>query len=214
MASKQLVIWDVDDTLFFANQLLAERCPDGNILGYIDNKEFHRRQALGENASRLTYERLEDAHDFHSSIRPNWKMIQQYHTHLLQEDTDIVFVTGRTTVKPIEKFIQAFQEHTIDLQMHELVFAGNHNPGGFTRLNKRIEFERYFACGYSKIEIYDDHAPNIDEFYDVAQSYPDITIRMWLVDELGEASEYEPETTAANSAHASSKPDSNRRVVL
>ena len=189
-----LIIFDIDDTIFFANQLLTERCPQGNVLGYIDNKECLRRQAAGQPATHLTYERLEDAHDFHKTATPNWKMIQQYHTHLMDKDADIAFVTGRTTVTPIEKFIQAFQEHTIDLNQHELVFAGDHNPGGFTRFNKRIEFERYFACGYSRIEIYDDHTPNLDEFLDVAALHPSVTVMPWFIDEHGDASLYDPQS--------------------
>ena len=181
----RLVCLDIDDTLFFANQPIIEVDENGAYIGQITNTEYNDRQARGETASNLRWHLLEDSKSFRDTIRPNWTMLNEYAKEYGKPGTDIIILTGRTTVNDVELFKQVFRDHGVVIDSHDLIFAGNHGPGGVAHKNKRVEFERICNLHYKEIVIYDDHVLNLIEFQEVASQHPQIKVTMWLVDTAG-----------------------------
>lgn len=186
----KLAIFDIDDTIFFANQGIHVLDDQGNTTEVIDNREYHRRDALGE-THQYSWKELVDAQAWYDSLMPNPPVIDRMIKDLADSDTEVILITGRLTVDNIPLFKAGFKVHGMNIDDIELVFAGDRNPsGGSTHLVKRVDFERLFALHYDHISIYEDSKLNLREFHYVSMDFPFTSTSAYWIDPKGNIKRY------------------------
>lgn len=180
---KPLVVYDIDDTIFFANQSIVVLDAEGNEIDHIDHEEYKRREDSGEHHHTYSWHMLENSEDFIKTLKPNTIVIEQLIKDLAS-DVEVILLTARTSPDNVSRFREAFSYHGMDLGDALLIFAGDNCPGNRSWLNKAIEFEKLFQRQPPHITIYDDSKKNLETFQAVSMDYPFTgTTLLWIRDD-------------------------------
>lgn len=188
---KTLSIYDIDDTIFFANQSIIVIADNGEEVDHIDHEEYKRREDAGEHHYKYSWRMLENSEDFCNTLKPNHVVIEQLIKDLQNPDIDVMLLTARTSPDNVHQFREAFSWHGMHLGDAELVFAGDNSPGDRSWLNKTIEFEKIFGSQqYDHITIYDDSERNLQAFWMTQLDYPNVSTSIKWVDPVGHIQQY------------------------
>ena len=184
-----LIIFDVDDTLFFANQLIGMEV-DGEMR-WITQQEFHEHDVAGTIHPNLDFSKLLCSKDFVKNLKPNPIMIERLKNAIKRDQDQIVIMTARHVMSDVPLFISAFHKHGVDTKGIEFIFAGSggeiHWP---SHQKKAVFFDRFLAEGYDKITLYDDNTKFLDYALQAHLDFPFTTVRTFRIDSEGKINNY------------------------
>lgn len=155
-----LIIVDVDDTLFVDN------CK--HIVNQIDD--------------RFDYSHYYSAETFSQCV-PIQPVIDQINIHLADPKCTVVFVTARSGMDDMDKYIETFVNAGLDVKHHDVIFAGMDQPNNSSTYElKRPVFERLLDSQiWNNALIYEDNERNLTGFHNLCLDR-DIPHTLWLVD--------------------------------
>lgn len=166
---RTLFVFDIDDTLFFANQQIGMEVE--GVFRWITQQEFHEHDIAGTVHPNLDFSKLQCAEDFIANLQPNPIMIQRL-KDTLRGPGDVVVMTARHPLDDIPLFKTAFHQQGIETDDFELVFAGISGPAHWSSHQKKaILFKQYLEQHYDHIVIYDDNTSNLAELHHLAMDY-------------------------------------------
>jgi len=107
-----LIIFDVDDTLFFANQKIGMEV-DGKMQ-WLTQQQFHEHDLAGTIHPNLDFSKLLCSKDFVKNLKPNMIMIDRLKTAINRDKDKIVIMTARHTMSDVPLFVSAFHKFGIN----------------------------------------------------------------------------------------------------
>lgn len=169
--TKTLIIYDLDDTLFFANTAIKAIDKDGQI-EYVTHQAHDIERAAG--TTRIfDYSELACMVKFKESLAPNWFVIAQC-LYDVATKGHVLFMTARHGVTDKQALYDIMNSYGMSVNDDNFIFASAHNPGGKSHLNKLVFFHRFCTSGYNDIIMYDDSIVNLDAFVQYSKEYPTI----------------------------------------
>jgi hypothetical protein len=197
-----LVIYDVDDTLFAANQTIYIRDADHNIVQTIDGKDY--RNHMNGRAGPLPdghyycFSELVNGKAFYETKLPLEEPLRELaldvDRHKRERGYDVVLMTARGEVDYIDDYKQAFRDHNVDIDAIEIMFVGARDTSDPRSKKsssecKRVEFEK-LCTKYDHFKIYEDDYKNLEMFYQTALDFGAVTVELFHVNNDGHVSRY------------------------
>ena len=188
---KKLIVYDVDDTLFFANQRIGLTI--NGVPQWITPQEFHEYDVAGLIDHSVDYSLLLSSDDFVSCLKPNQICIELLIEDIDRADSDIIIMTARGEVDDVKKFKGAFRDHGIDIDSCEFRFCSQ-DVTLSSHQKKKPQFQEMLAKHYDHVTVYDDNVKNLETVHHVAMDYPFTTINSFKINPDGSISKYYGET--------------------
>lgn len=186
---KRLIIYDVDDTLFFANQAIGMEV-DGEMQ-WLTQQEFHEHDVAGTLHHNLDFSKLMCSVDFHANLKPNIFAINKLIEDIEIGDDKVIIVTARHPMTDVVLFTRAFEKFGIDTKRVKFYFAGGMGePHWSSHKKKALLFEAFLQQSWDEIVIYDDNVMNLKEIHALALDYPHTDIKSYRVFSDGTISRY------------------------
>lgn len=186
---KKLIIYDVDDTLFFANQKIGMEV-DGEFI-WMTQQEFHEHDVAGTVSENLDFSKLQCSVDFMENLAPNMIAINRLKNDIARGDAEIVIMTARHPMSDIPMFETAFHKYGVDTTDLEIIFAGvAGEPHWSSHKKKAVFIAEFLKNHYDHITIYDDNVMNLQEIHALALDYPFTTIESYHVLPDGKITKY------------------------
>lgn len=179
MTSKQLVFFDLDDSLFFTTARIGV-LKDGKIAYYLTNQEFnHHVREAGE---EYDFSEFRDAKKFVMESIPNKPIIKKLKQYFNAGD-DVRLLTARADFDSKETFLSAFRNIGIPIDKIHVHRTGNLKIGDTPAERKAIWVRRYIAANnYGIIKLYDDSEKNLEVFSGLSKEFPEIKFVPILVE--------------------------------
>jgi hypothetical protein len=183
----KLAIYDMDDTLFFANQRIGVE-QDGKMV-WMTPQEHHALDLAGKIPHVVDYSFLKSSSDFVSCLKPNMITIERLILDIDDPLCDVVIMTARQTMDDLDLFLTAFTQHGVDHSKLDVIFAGDGNESTVSSHQlKRGYFRKFFNEGYSCISVYDDNANTNRMLMEMRKDYHEIDIDLYCVNDDGSIS--------------------------
>jgi hypothetical protein len=186
---KKLIIYDVDDTLFAANQLIGMEVH--GEFRWLTQQEFHHHDVAGTVSETIDLSRLRNAKDWLLNLQPNEEVVERIKCDINSGDSDIVIMTARNAMDDHELFKSGFDKHGIDTTCVDFYFAGDHGEQHWSSHKKKgVLFQQFLSQHYDHITIFDDNEMNLKELHFLALDYPFVTVESYKVAPGGTISRY------------------------
>jgi hypothetical protein len=186
---KKLIVYDVDDTLFFANQKIGMEV-DGKFK-WMSQQEFHEHDIAGTVSKNLDFSRMLCSHDFIKNLKPNMIAIKRLIRDIERADAKIVVMTARHEMSDIPLYISAFHDHGVNTDDIEFIFAGVAGEAHWSsHEKKKVFFDKFFEEQYDHVTVYDDNVKNLETVQGLALDYPFTTVEAYRVFEDGTINRY------------------------
>ena len=196
-AKKDLIIFDIDDTLLHTNARISV-VKDGEVIRKLSNQEFnHYELKPGE---QFDFGEFRSAEKFNQESKPIQPMIRKLKTILAHgANSEVIMLTARSDFDNRDLFLKTFTDLGIDMSRVHVHRAGN-LPGDEIPAEKKAVYVRKYADTglYDHIRLYDDSMSNLRVFKDLKTEYPDIDFRAYYVGPKGTT---EPISEGASIAH-------------
>lgn len=179
-ATKNLVIFDIDDTLLHTTAKINV-IKDGQVVRTLTNQDFNQYQL--QPGEEFDFEEFRSAIKFYLESTPIKPIIDKLKNILAHAtNSKVIFLTARADFDNKETFLRTFTELGIDMNRIYVHRAGN-LPGNDTPAEKKAVIIRQYADSgdYYKIVFYDDSHSNLRVFKDLAREYPDIELKAYQV---------------------------------
>lgn len=187
--NEDIVCYDVDDSLFFSNQLIGMEV-DGTFT-WLTQREFHEHDVNGTLNDTLDFSKLTCSVDFTSDLKPNMILINKLASDIAHEESKIIVCTARHEMNDLELFKSAFERYGIDTTPIEFIFAGGLGEAHWSSHQKKaIAFERMLGQKPNSLTVYDDNELNLREVLLLSFDFPFTTIITFLVNQDGTISRY------------------------
>lgn len=193
--------YDVDDTLFAANQDIYIRDAEHNIIETIDGKNY--RKHMNGRSAPLTeghyycFSELLNGKSFYETKvpleEPLEELARDVDRHKHEKCYDVILMTARGEVDYQEHYKQAFRDHGVDIDSIEIMFVGardTQDPRAHKSSSecKREAFEQLLPH-YHHIKIYEDDYKNLEMFYFTALEFA-CDVELFHVNPEGKISRY------------------------
>lgn len=121
----KLVIYDVDDTIFFLNDgKVYIRDEAGNMVEEIDAKDFKEDDHPIDDACWFDFSFYTCGETFHNTATPNPTIIKRVIADLQDPEKTVYFVTARPEVTNLDMYIAHFHRHGLEITREHLHFCG------------------------------------------------------------------------------------------
>jgi hypothetical protein len=196
-----LVIYDVDDTLFMANQPIYIRDQEHNIVQTIDGKDY--RKHMNGRAGSLPdghyycFSELINGKSFYETKLPLEEPLRELaldvERHKREKHYDVVLMTARGQVDFIEDYKQAFRDHGVDIDSIEIMFVGARDTSDPRSKQSSAEckkqaYEKLLPL-YHRVRIYEDDYRNLEMFYNVGLDFQ-VDVELFHVNPEGKVIKY------------------------
>jgi hypothetical protein len=198
---KTLAIYDVDDTLFFANQDIYIRNGDGEIVETIDGRNYRKhmngRAAPLPSDHYYCFNELLNGKNFYDTKLPIEEPLRELaldvERHKREQTYDVMLLTARGEVDYIDHYKQAFRDHNVDVDSIDITFAGARDTKDPRSKKSSSECKREvfesLCKHYDHFKIYEDDYKNLEMFYHVSLDFP-VSIELFHVDPDGKVNRY------------------------
>lgn len=184
--NKQLIIFDVDETLFhtYARVIVKDK-QSGEFVRFLDNREFNVYK-LRPN-EEYDFKEFADANYFKNTSKPIRPMFDSMVSYLkaaerLPGSKKVIIITARADMDNKNIFLKAFEEQGINTKNIYIHRAGNMPGSGSAGKKKKIIDEKYLSTGeYSYVALYDDALSNIEAFLELKEDYFFVRFKGYLV---------------------------------
>ena len=172
---KDLVIFDIDDTLFKTTAKIKIQ-KGGKTIKKMTPAEFEKYELdYGETANFDEFTDSKMFKDTSIPIEPSMKDILSAIKHSKENNSTVIILTGREDLDNKQNVIDKFREYDIDITKDvHLHRAGN--ISGITTAEKKAEVvKKYLNTGkYNRAIMYDDLESNLRKFKQLKKNYKDI----------------------------------------
>lgn len=199
---KTLAIYDVDDTLFTANQIINIRDNEDKIIQSIDGSQYRKhmngRAAPLPDGHYYCFGELLNGKTFYETKMPLIEPLEQLAFdvghHKRNPNFDVILLTARGQVDHLDDYKQAFRDHGVDVDAIDIVFVGARDStdprfGMSSSQCKKLAFEQYCKT-YDHFIIYEDDYRNLEMFYHTSLDFGNVTVELYHVNPQGEISRY------------------------
>jgi FMN phosphatase YigB (HAD superfamily) len=184
--SKNLVIFDIDDTLLHTTAKINV-VKDGEVVGTLDNQQFNNYTL--KPGEEFDFGEFRSAEKFNSESQPIEPMVKKLKDILAHSTTsDVIMLTARADFDNRDLFLKTFTDLGIDMSRVYVHRAGNLPGDDIPAEKKAVIVRKYADSGkYYKIVLYDDSRTNLEVFKNLTDEYPDIDFRAYYVGPEGQA---------------------------
>lgn len=199
---RTLVCWDVDDTLFAANQEIYIRDADHNIVQTIGGKDYRKhmngRSRPLPDGHYYCFNELLNGKSFYETKLPLEEPLRELALEVerakRESNFDVMLLTARGEVDYIEHYKQAFRDHGVDIDAVQIMFAGARDTKDprskkSSSACKKEVFEQ-LCKEYDHFKIYEDDFKNLEMFYHTALDFPNTTVELFHVNPEGRVNRY------------------------
>lgn len=196
-----LVIYDVDDTLFAANQDIYIRDADHNIVQTIQGSDYRKhmngRSGALPDGHYYCFSELINGKTFYETKLPLEEPLRELaldvERHKRESHYDVILMTARGEVDHFEDYKQAFRDHKVDVDSIEIMFVGARDTSDPRSKKssaecKRVAFEKLLPH-YHRVKIYEDDYKNLEMFYHTALDFQ-CDVELYHVNPDGKVSRY------------------------
>jgi len=183
-----LYVFDIDDTLFDTTARTIVRDYQGNEVCVLQTPEETYAYKLKPGES-FDYVEFTDAELFNKSA-PISKMIENYRRIQskiqlnLNPGSKIMINTARGSFDNLDKFLETFKKHGMDVQLDNVHCAGT-IPGSMPASQKKLIGirKRLDEGSFDIVFMYDVSATNLRAFLTLRKEYPNIKFHALLVND-------------------------------
>ncbi len=207
-SSKELVIFDIDDTLLHTTAKIAVR-KNGKVIRTLTNQEFNNYK-LGPD-EEFDFGEFRDASKFEEESVPIGPMLDRLRSDLAS-GKNVVMLTARADFDNQKAVWRTFKRHGIDINRDVHLFRAGNLPGSESpSVKKAIHVSKWLGTGdYSKIVMYDDSEKNLAVFKSLEKRFPNVEFEAHHVSEKGETTQVE---NFADGRNPQDKGDSRRYSI-
>jgi hypothetical protein len=183
--SKNLVIFDIDDTLLHTTAKIRV-IKNGQVVAELDNQQFNQYQL--KPGEEFDFGEFRSAEKFNQESQPIEPMIKKLKDILAHSTTsDVIMLTARADFDNRDLFLKTFTDLGIDMSRVYVHRAGN-LPGNQIPAEKKAAIVRQYADSrkYYKIVLYDDSRTNLAVFKNLKSEYPNVDFRAYYVNPQGQ----------------------------
>lgn len=186
--SKHLIVWDLDDTLYFSEVPIDIYDSKGKLVEQIWSRELadHKLQQ----GHRYCFSGLRNAQAFVDTrlvCRPAMNLFKRHQMLAKQfENYQIAIVTGRKPFDEPAKILNAFKEDGIDLDVVDFVCVG---PINRSESDKIAHYKMKEVAGRFELDseidefsMYDDDKRNLEAAVELLKKEPQIKPWLYLAD--------------------------------
>lgn len=186
----KLVIYDVDDTIFFLNGgKVFIRDEAGNLIEEIDAKDFKEEDHPIDEACWFDFSFYTCGKMFHDSATPNPTIVKQVLADLQDPEKTVYFVTARPEVTDMDLYIAHFHRNGLEIEREHLHFCGpeiGSEDIAASWMLKLPVFEKLLRQNiWNHAAIYDDNQKNLIVFKQACAEL-DIPNNVYHVSSTGE----------------------------
>lgn len=187
---RTLYVFDIDGTLFNTGGNINVH-KDGALHYQLGHGQFNTHK-LSDGES-YDFSEFRSGKLFRDTASPiNAVLDQAKHiVHNQHETSKTILLTGRSTFKEKDQFIQAFKDHGFPIDKVEVYLAGNMGSGVPTDVSKLMLLKPYvLSKKYDKIIVWEDSLKNLDTLVKLAKYNRDCEIIGYSVDKSGRVAKY------------------------
>jgi Protein of unknown function (DUF2608) len=183
--SKNLVIFDIDDTLLHTTAKIRV-IKNGQVVAELDNQQFNQYQL--KPGEEFDFGEFRSAEKFNQESQPIEPMVKKLKDILAHSTTsDVIMLTARADFDNRDLFLKTFTDLGIDMSRVYVHRAGNLPGDDIPAEKKAVIVRKYADSGkYYKIVLYDDSRTNLEVFKNLTDEYPDIDFRAYYVGPEGQ----------------------------
>ncbi len=210
--SRELVIFDIDDTLLHTTALINV-VRDGKVIRTLTNQEFNNYK-LGP-GEEFDFGQFRDADKFEEESIPIGPMLDKLRADLAA-GKNVVMLTARADFNNQKPVWRTFKRHGIDINRDVHLFRAGNLPGDNSpAVKKAIHVSEWLSTGkYKKVTMYDDSEKNLAVFKSLEKRFPDVEFEAHHVSEGGATKQVEESNSVSEYVyHASYLPDPNQGLL-
>ena len=192
--NKDLIIFDIDDTLLHTTAKIKVIDADGNFVRELTNQEFNNYEL--QPGEQFDFGEFRNAEKFRQESKPIVPMIRKLKTILAHAgNTKVIMLTARADFDDKEKFLQTFQDLGIEMSRVHVHRAGNLPGNEPPAYKKAVWVRRYLDTKqYGHVRLYDDSMSNLRVFKELKKEYPQVDFRAIYVGPSGATQTVESQT--------------------
>ena len=189
-AKNELVIFDIDDTLFHTTAMITVRDADDAVVEKLTNKEFNNYKL--EPGQYYDFGEFKDARKFEEESIPIGPMLDQLRLDLSQGKR-VVMLTARGDFNDQPTIWRTFKRHGIDINKDVHLYRAENWPSSEPPAYKKARFIRVWLDRhlYDVVTLYDDSERNLSVFKSLKKEYPTIKFIAYHVTEKGQTRQIE-----------------------
>lgn len=172
--TKELVIFDIDDTLFHTTaQIRVIDAKTGKPLRSLTNQQFNDYKL--QPGEEFDFGEFSSAEKFEEESVPIGPMLDQLRKDL-SAGHRVVMLTAREDFDNQPAIWRTFKRHGIDINKDVHLYRAGNLPGNEHPAEKKAKFVRLWLgrSPYQRITLYDDSERNLRVFKDLKKEYPNV----------------------------------------
>ena len=182
---RNLVIFDIDDTLMHTTAQIKVVNDQGKVLKSLTNQEFNNYKL--QPGEQFDFGEFRDAEKFNRESEPIWPIMNKLKDVLDNSpNAEPIMLTARSDFDNKEKFLDTFRQYGIDMSRVHVHRAGNLPGDEIPAEKKAVYVRKYLNTGkYKGVWLYDDSRSNLSVFKDLKNEYPDVNFHAIYVGPKG-----------------------------
>jgi len=172
--TNQLVIFDIDDTLFHTTaKILVRDKETGETIRSLTNQEFNDYKLKPNEV--YDFGEFRNAEKFEEESIPIGPMLDQLRQDL-RAGHRVVMLTAREDFDNQKTIWRTFKRHGIDINRDVHLYRAGNLPGSESPAEKKAKFVRLWLNKhlYDSVTLYDDSTTNLRVFKALQKEYPTV----------------------------------------
>ena len=190
-SKKNLVIFDIDDTLLHTTAKIKVLDANGKPIRSLTNQEFNNY--VLQPGEQFDFGEFRDAEKFNRESEPIQPMMDRLKDVLANSpNAKAIMLTARADFDDKDTFLKTFKQYGIDMSRVHVHRAGNIPGDAIPAEKKAIWVRKYLNTGnYKAVWLYDDSRSNLSVFKDLKTEYPDVNFHAVYVGPKGQTTTVE-----------------------
>jgi len=190
-SSGELVIFDIDDTLFHTTAMIDVVDKEtGRVVQSLTNQQFNNYKL--KPGEEFDFKQFRDAKKFRDESVPIDPMLDQLKQDL-SSGKNVVMLTARSDFNNQPLVWEKFKEHGIDINKDVHLFRAGNAPGNDPpAIKKQIHVRDWLSSGkFSSVTMYDDSNSNLTAFKALQKEFPQVQFSAHHVSPEGQTKQIE-----------------------
>lgn len=186
-ATSELVIFDIDDTLFHTTAKIKVVDSQGRTVHTLTNQQFNNYEL--KPGEQFDFGEFRSAEKFREESVPIGPMLDKLRADVAAGH-HVVMLTARSDFDDQPTIWQTFKQHGIDINKDVHLHRAGNLPGDDTpALKKAVYVRKWLKSGqYRAVTLYDDSESNLRAFKALEKEFPSVKFRACHVKAQGAAS--------------------------
>tara|TARA_R110000851_G_scaffold90783_3_gene198366 strand:+ start:2644 stop:3243 length:600 start_codon:yes stop_codon:yes gene_type:complete len=185
---RELIIFDIDDTLFHTTAQISVLDTDGKVMRTLTNQQFNTFKLPA--GWSFDFGEFRNAKIFAKESTPIKPMINRLKKLMVDSPSArFVFLTARENFDDKALFLDTFKKQGIDMSRVFVHRAGNLTGGAIPALKVKIVSGHLDSRAYDKVQLFDDAPANLKAFLKMRKAYKWVTFTAFLVKANGSVKE-------------------------